>query len=217
MIFTTLNTIIEDIMKIIRGSIIASTEPISKRQVEDWVHQYRAELIRQDINKGYYADPGYIQTIESLDLSPTATTGLYVTDAVIPKTINLRYKSGITWVGDANGERLEFTGIPQSRDIWQQHKRYTPEEITYFKEDGRLYIRQPLDEVSAITVKGIFENPMEVIRLADPIADRNVPYPIPTNKVSTLKEMVIKGELKIEAVAPSDTTNDSEHNPKPNQ
>ena len=35
MTFTTLNTIIEDILKIASGSIVSASNPFSRRQIED--------------------------------------------------------------------------------------------------------------------------------------------------------------------------------------
>ena len=43
----TLNTIIDDIMLSIRNGRISESENISRIQVEQWIHQYRAMLIKQ--------------------------------------------------------------------------------------------------------------------------------------------------------------------------
>ena len=215
--FTTLNTITEDLLKIIRGSIIADTEPISKRQLEAWVHQYRAELIRQDIDKGYYPNPDYIQEIRNLELEDSLWVDFYKTVLEIPKTIDLRYGSGLRWVGDMYMN--EITMVPNSRATWQQFKRYTSDDRIGFLEEGHIHLSKRPYPIHEITVKGIFENPMEVLRFAnptipEPLADMNVPYPIPVNKIPTLKEMILTKELKVEASAPSDISDDNTHNPK---
>jgi len=217
MTFTTLNTIIEDILKIIRGSIIASSEPISKRQIEDWVHQYRAELIRQDIVKGYYPNPDYIQELPHLELEDSLWADFWWTKLKLPKTIDVRYKSGITWIGDEY--RNEFTFVPSHRLVWQPFKRYTSDERVTALEDNRILVSKRPYPLSRIIVKGVFENPMEVMRFAnpeipEPLANLDFPYPIPANKIPVLKEMILKNELKIESTAPADTTDDSKHNPE---
>ena len=61
MTFTTLNTIIEDILKIASGSIISASNPFSRRQIEDWVHQYRAILLARELDRDNYVNPDYIQ------------------------------------------------------------------------------------------------------------------------------------------------------------
>jgi len=214
--FTTLNTIIEDILKVARGSNIAQTEPISKRQVEDWVHQYRAELIRQDIDKGYYPNPAYIQSIHALDLEDSQWPEYWQTIENIPHAIDARYDSGYRWVG--TDDKHEYTLVASSRAIWQQFKRYTPEEKIAFYHDDKMFISKNGDITpTPITIEGIFENPMKVMRMANPVANKDEHYPFPVNKLPTLKDMIFKNELKIEVVAPSDSTADSKHNPKPSQ
>nr|DAX07740.1 MAG TPA: hypothetical protein [Caudoviricetes sp.] len=42
----TLNTIVDDILLILRNSTIGESEHISRIQIEQWIHQYRAYLIR---------------------------------------------------------------------------------------------------------------------------------------------------------------------------
>ena len=61
--FITLNTITTDLLNIIRGAQVTQSEPISKRQLEAWVHQYRALLIKQEMDKGKMPNPDYIQTL----------------------------------------------------------------------------------------------------------------------------------------------------------
>lgn len=218
MIYTTLNTITEDLLKIIRGSIVTNAEPISKRQIEDWVHQYRGVLLKQDLDKGYYPNPDYIQELSSLSLEDSQWVDYWKTIKNIPKTIDLKYKSGITWVGD--DYMREISLIPSSRAPWQGFKRHSSNEQVAFLEGNRMHISKTPEPLTSITIKGIFENPMEVIRFVAPPYDeewpnKEVPYPIPNNKLSALKEMILTKEVKVIATAPIDTTTDNKHNPKP--
>ena len=45
--FVTLDNIITDLLKIARGSKVSQSETISRRQLEEWVNEYRALLIKQ--------------------------------------------------------------------------------------------------------------------------------------------------------------------------
>ena len=47
----TINHISQDLLNIVRGSNIAQSEPISKRQIMDWINYYRALLMRRDEQK----------------------------------------------------------------------------------------------------------------------------------------------------------------------
>jgi hypothetical protein len=66
--FVTLNTITTDLLEIVRQAKISRSEPISKRQLEAWVHQYRSLLLKRDLDKGKMPNPDYIQEIPAIEL-----------------------------------------------------------------------------------------------------------------------------------------------------
>jgi len=226
--FVTLNTITTDLLNIIRGSNISGSESISKRQLEAWVHEYRALLLKQDIDKGKYPNPDYIQVIshiklEKIDLAGDATSTdslltdeyIYRTSLTIPKTIDLNYKSGFMFIGSPTGDEIQL--VPEGRQTWQQYRKYTSTQPICFLKDNRIYVRnnEPLEY---LTIRGIFEVPSEVGRFVNaktdqPYFNEDSKYPIPINMIPVLKEMILTNELKIESVTPSDTTNDSSDNP----
>ena len=103
--FTTLDTITTDLLNIIRNFGVSRSENISKRQIEMWVHQHRAILIKQDIDKGKMPNPDYIQSIPSLQLEVVdesdggdieSDSYILRTQLEIPKTLDLNFKSGFT-------------------------------------------------------------------------------------------------------------------------
>jgi len=214
--YTTLNTIVNDLLLIVRGSKIASSEIISKRQIEDWVHQYRAILIARHVDKNNYTNPDFIQEIPKLALELTDLGGEFFYSSVLnlPKTINRDVKSGYTWIGTSDGKELQL--VPQHRAFWQQYKKYTPNDNICFLKDNKLYFKSNGIPISYITVRGIFENPMEVGRFINPetslpYTTLDSPYPIPVTMLEGLKQMILSKELKIEVSAPSDSKNDSSH------
>lgn len=204
--FTTLNNIITDLLSIIRGSEVVRTEPISETQIESWIHQYRALLIKRDLDKKRMINPDYVQTINSIAMNTSGSE--YVTSTEIPNTIFRSNEDGFTWIGDTNGNEYQY-GTEQ-RSKWQQYRQYTGNNPYVYLLNYNLYSNKG----DNLRVKGIFENPMEVIRLNNPTADIDSVYPIPVDMVPTLKQMILKDELSIEAEAPSDNTNDSTHNIK---
>lgn len=229
--FITLNTISTDLLNIIRGSNISSSETISKRQLEEWIHEYRALLLKQDLDKGKFPNPDYIQEINYLELSPIDTGGgnvidsdllvenyIFRTDLALPKTIDLNFKSGFTYVGTVDGNEIQF--IPEGRSKWQQYKKYTSHDRLAFLRNQYLYILHD-KPLQYITVRGIFEIPSEIGRFVNPVTtqsyfNENSKYPIPANIVPTLKEMILSKELDIEFKSYSDTTNDSNNKQSPN-
>jgi hypothetical protein len=220
--FASLNTIISDILSISRGAKISQSEPISRRQVEYWVHQYRALLIKQDLDKGKVTNPDYIQEIPSIKLelvqpsSPESpvngTTYLYRTKIDIPKTLDLNHDNGFTYIGTINGDEIQF--VSQGRIDLQKYKKYTSRDIQAYLKDNRIYVLSPYS-LSYIQVRGIFEVPTEIYYIVNDVTIReeynvDMPYPIPLNMIVPLKEMILKKEISIELSTLSDTKNDSQ-------
>jgi hypothetical protein len=229
--FITLNTIITDLLEIIRGANVSDSETISKRQVEDWVNQYRSVLLKQDLDKGKFPNPDYIQDIDYLKLELLDTGGGNNTSTIlntdnyilrtilqIPNTLDLNFKSGFTYIGTVDGNEIQF--IPESRSKWRQYNKYTSHDAVCFLRDNYLYVMYN-KVIEYISVRGIFEIPSEVERFVNPVTFQpyfslDSRYPIPSNQVPVLKQMILKGELGIEQQSPSDTKNDSNNNQRPN-
>ena len=225
--FVTLNTIVTDMMLIIRGAQLTQSEPISKRQLEAWVHEYRAKLIKQDLDKGKLVNSDYIQSLRSLELEEvdeaegtTVSTDYqtFRTMLQLPNTIDLNFRAGFTYIGTITGQEIQFSSEAKSR--WQEYKKYTGSDSIAYLKDSYIYITNDRD-IRYITVRGVFEIPPEVSHLDNPkesVTDvtENSPYPIPINMVPTLKQMILQGELGIEAMAYSDIMNDSASKTEPN-
>jgi hypothetical protein len=133
----------------------------------------------------------------------------------IPETVNFNNRGGFTYIGTVTGQEIQFSSEHKSR--WQQYKKYTPNDRISYLKGGKLYVTND-KELRYITVSGIFEIPPEVSHLENPnevVTDvtEDSKYPIPLDMLPTLRQMILKGELGIEAQAPSDTTNDTTHNP----
>jgi hypothetical protein len=226
--FVTLRTLTNDLLRIVRASNISASETISIRQIEDWVHQYRGVLLKRDLDKGKKPNPDYIQEINQLRVTPvelvgdnvlenrnTTNTVIFRTTLELPKTIDLNFTSGFTYIGTSTGNRIQL--IPESRSEWQEYKKYTPIDPLCFLRNGHLFIINS-DALEFITVRGIFEVPSEVGRFVNPITEQpyfnlDSKYPIPITLVPALKEMILQKELKIEVTSPTDNTNDAVNNP----
>jgi hypothetical protein len=218
--FITLGTIVMDLLNIVRSSNISRSELISPRQIEMWVHQYRAILIKQDLDKGKMPNPDYIQELPALELEVVdrskgadLASGNYLlrTKLVVPKTIDLNFKSGFMYVGTIDDHEIQF--IPESRARWQQYKKYTYKDNVAYLKNGYIYLiyHSPIE---FITVRGIFEVPTEVGNFTNAHADFtyanwNTPYPISEHMIPVLKSMILQKELGIMVQSMSDTSNDA--------
>ncbi len=215
-----LEKLTKDLLTIIRGSIVNQSEPVSIRQIEDWVHQYRALLIRRDLTKGYSLNPDYLQELDNEELEfvdeaedNSIDSDYYIlrTKNQLPKTLDLPLGSGIKYVGTVLGKQIQV--VPYSRLHWQKYRKYTGKDETAALRNQRIYIKGS-EELEYINIRGIFENPLEVEDSNDTNWYAN--YPLPQDKVPILKQMILSKELGIISRAPSDTSNDAQFNLSPN-
>ena len=218
--FVTIDTLIKDLLFIIRGSKVSQSETITWNQIEAWIHQYRGILIKQDLDKGKVPNPDYIQEIPVVKLVKTDRVGdfsieesdrfTYRTEIQIPKSIDLNFRSGITFVGTLDGCEIQFS--PRNRAYWKKFRKYTNRDAMAYLRNGYIYLETPY-ALSYISIRGIFEVPTEINNLINPLT--NLPlasyddvYPIPINMIPILKEMILKKEANIIVNSASDDKND---------
>ena len=219
--FVSLNIIINDLLSIIRGAKVNQSEPISRIQLENWIHQYRSLLLKQDLDKGKMPNPDYIQTIPCIQLEKVGYNRdgsthetdeeLYRTNIQIPKTIDLNFKSGFMFIGTVDGQEIQY--VPSNRVKWQLYKKFTNREPVAYLENGYIYV-QNANAITYLKIKGVFEVPTELVELVNPMTATAVysyddKYPMPINMIPTLKEMILKNELNIESKDLGDDKNDS--------
>jgi len=219
--FQSILTLIRDIIRISRGGVESQSETISDRQIEMWIHQYRALLIKQDIDKGKYPNPSYIQELKGLKLSSIDASeitgkpiGKYIlkSNLQIPKLIDLNYSQGITYIGTPDGREIQI--IPQSRSKWQQYKFYTNNEPLVYIKNQYLYLVNG-EVLEYLNIRGLFEIPMEVELFNNPVIGTPIfdastyKYPIPMNMLSPLKDLIMSKELGIMLKTTSDTDNNA--------
>jgi len=221
--FVSLAAITQDLLYIIRGSQVTQSESISWRQIENWIHQYRALLIKRDLDKNKAPNPDYIQEIQCLKMivvdksedSTVSTNKLLLrSELQLPKPIDLNYKQGFTYIGTLDGNEIQF--MPQHRTRWQKEKYYTSTNPICFSKNGYLYLDNDF-VIEYLSVRGIFEVPPEIGNFINPMT--NLPeftldsrYPIPITMLPALKEMIIQKELGIMIKEVTDTKNDSKNN-----
>jgi len=221
--FKTLKAIVFDLKNIIRAAQISDDEPISDIQIENWIHQYRNVLIKQDLDKKKIPNPDYIQNIPVIELEDVDAYGdnvsidsgykKYRTNIQIPDSIDLNNKSGILFVGDSYGTQIQL--IQENRVAYMNNSKYSKYIPVAYLKEKYIYIHNH-NALRYITVRGVFENPVAVYELTNPLttaqsATWDFEYPIPQNMLPILKQMILKGELGIEHSAPNDNENDADN------
>ena len=138
--FNSLNSIIQDILLIYRDNEISESENISRIQVEQWIHQYRAYLIKQDLDKGREVNPSYVQTIGPLHISKVSKCTNeydYISDEELPKFIDLHFGSGLLAVKDLNGNLIQVG--TETKAKYQTSRKYTCSDYIAYIKNNHLY------------------------------------------------------------------------------
>ena len=217
MTFFSLNALIDDILLIIRNNNISESEDLSRAQIEQWIHHYRAQLIKQDESKGYNVDPSYTQTLDPLELEKISINDIdnypiddntlcpqmfkYKTIEKVPKPLAFHYGDGFVSVTDLHDRTIQKTSKNRRHFQWL---RRTGKEYTYYYLPDYIYV-QGLDGLRYIRVVGIFEDPTAAG------LDPDAPYPMPADKIGPMKQMIFNNELSFMLQRISDDVNNASH------
>ena len=226
MVLNSLNAIIDDILLEIRNSDIAESDSISRIQIEQWIHQYRALLIKQDLDKGRAINQGYVQIINPFIMQSLGTfADRYEYESVksIPKTIDLHFRSGLLSIKDQDGDLIQL-GTEYKARIQVNRKFTSNDYIAYIKGD-KLYaiksivdqctdeVDHTLDTLTSVELAGIFEDPTAVGAINSICYDPdNTTYPVPANMIPTIKNLIFTKELLVMQSVPTDTSNNTHDN-----
>ena len=231
MVLNSLNAIIDDILLEIRNGDIAESESISRVQIEQWIHQYRALLIKQDLDKGRTVNPGYVQVINPFEMTLTNPTDIekYIYESVneMPKLIDLHYGSGLISIRDANGRLIQLG--TESKAWLQGNRQFTKNDYIAYLKGGKLYAMKwltnacestdhTLDTLTNLEVSIIAEDPTAVGKINSKCYDPDeTVYPVPANMIPTIKSFIFAKELAIMLATNTDITNnahdDTQSNP----
>lgn len=206
MTFNSLNAIIDDILLIYRDNKISESEDLSRIQVEQWIHQYRALLIKQDLDKGRDINEQYVQSIRPLHISKVSNCAggfNYKSDEKLPKFIDLHFGTGLVAVKDMNGNLIQVG--TETKAKYQSSRKYTCADYIAYVKNNYLFLMGP-EHLEYVEIQGVLEDPTAAGKCFD-VDD--TPYPVPANLIPIIKQMIFERELNISLKTPSDTTNNS--------
>lgn len=219
----TLKQITDNLKAIIRGGdFISDDEVIKDRQLEFIVNYIRAFLIRQNYEKGYATNDALGQdlgcvTMELVDPADCCeiTTGCpYIlrTVQVIPRAIETHTGTLITYVGGID-KISSFQLTTPARMQFQKYSKYTGKMPFAYILNDRIYITNN-KFLETINIQGVFETPREAGRFTNCSTGTqcytpDMQYPISSTMMKQMNDAILSGELKLEAIMRSDTSNNA--------
>lgn len=224
---STLSEITYDLIETIRGTSRRSDDDtISIELLQYYIISCRARLIREDQAKGRSLSENVVQNLvctpiisvsssECCDIPSSCT--LQRTIRKIPRPIEILQKDLITRVAGTNMQSKGYTIIPFARVQWSGSSRWTKNTPKAFYHGGYIYLLNapPLDKID---VSGVFEDPRDAASFANctgaPCYSDDDQFPVSGWMLSIMKDMIIKGELRIAAEGMTDTKNDEKSDPQ---
>ena len=189
-----------------RNNNIAESEKLSRRQIELWIHSYRAMLIKQKLDKKENLDDMFTQTIrmhvDKIENDPGHIE--YIGDQELPTLLNTKNFTGLLQVKDAYGHIIQIGS--ETKMKFQKYRKYTCKDYIAYKKGTRVYVEGGPNELEYIDVKVIAEDPTENKLCYNPDKDD---YPIPVYMWPTIKNMIFDSDIYTMSQQPSDNTNNT--------
>ena len=161
---TTLNKIVYDIAH----SQGKQDDQTYLERLKFRVHQYRATIIRRDLDRNNFTPSQYLQTIGCIDMKfydASSCAGIEVGCKVfrstkrVPYPIRFKDKVPFYFVGTIDGKK-GYSPITVSELHYFESSKYTKDVPRYYYDDGYIYLVNA--NASKIQVKGVFEYPNEL-------------------------------------------------------
>jgi hypothetical protein len=201
------------------------------RQIEFWVHIYRARLLKEYYEKRKQIDSIYVQDLGCIEMECRNIADCCDFDInipilrskqKIPTPIELPFGSPYTFVGLIN-KTTPIALYDISTIFFSNYARYTKFLRKAFFLDNYIHITSYIgDNIKYINIQGLFEDPTKIAEFKKCNTNENCfdvntsEYPIPSHLLQILTQMILEREIKIavNGMNLTDNTNDSDDNPK---
>lgn len=221
----SLNQLVYSILNTVRART-TSSEIITEEIVKFHIKNVRAQLIKQDINKGYTPDSYVIQDLGCVELELVdsgeccdiiAGCKTLRTVLPIPSVVELHHNQLFSRIGPVNKLEIPFDIVSYERIPYLVNK-FTNKRIRAFNQNngGHIYLTIPESKVSLmkrINIQGVFEDPEEVAKFytcsEEACYSDDSPFPVKAWMIPTIVQMVIEVFVGKQAVALTDLTNNA--------
>ncbi len=228
----TLNEIAYNILNLTHPKSTVS-DSINIDVIKFNIKAIRAQLIKQDSNKGYTADSYIIQDLGCVSVIPvdrgeccSVDIGCEFmrTELPIPSTIELHDSELLTRVGPVDKIARPYDQVKYERVPFLGNNKFTKNLIKAFRihKGGYIYLSTPKNHDSAlltkINIQGVFEDPELAADFST--CEGNVcysddtPFPVKAHMIPTITDMVIK-KLGLVLNSNIDVDTDNKTNFKP--
>lgn len=208
MTLNSLNSLIDDVIQEARNSHVTGSEELSRNQVEMWIHNYRALLIKQDLDKGRKINPEYLQWVDPpmhvSEVSNYPGKTEWITDDELPSVLDLHYGTGLVAIKDVFGNLIQVGDETKAK--LQKYRKVTCNDYIAFLKNKHIQLEGP-GYLEYIQPGIILENPTDISKITGMCFDYNAKYPVPANMIRTIVDLIFDHELNRMFQVQSDETN----------
>jgi hypothetical protein len=215
----TKKEIIYQILMTSESGLISNDNTLSYELVSEWVDEFRALLIGQELSKNAsFLNDTYMQNI-CVDLTQVDSSlclcdvqsGCYILKSTqkIPSTIDSYLPNNINSVVTPLGKTISETNIVKQR--YNKYNKYTNNASQWYLQDNYLYIINE-DLLETVNITGIFENPEDVSKFTcagKPCFTDDSEYPVSSAMVTMIMDIIIEKRVKPFYQSFSDISNDA--------
>lgn len=207
----SLRTIIDDILLIVRNNNVSESEDLSRAQIAAWILHHKAALKKEDEEKKEHEnDDDWVDEENTKTVGPLKLTEVQSLDdypVFVRKTeekiedLHDNEPDSIVSVQDQLGHNIQC--MNRARRHLHYFRRFTGHELTYYYENGYIYVQgtQDFGQLENIWVKYEYDESTDDI-------DEDK-YTIPDWMVPEIKNRIFKVELAFMIKMPSDDDNNA--------
>jgi len=225
---TSLNELVYELLEL-RRARLKDTDPLDRRLVVDWIQSTRARLLEQKlarpmtvIDEHYVQDLGSIPMIKELSNIEGVSNYDYLwrTSVEIPKVIETR---------DGKGAYARIGPIDRLSDHFQIETYRTALSLGYGKFNYNTIYAFGIGEyiyltsnsglhftVKYLDVRGVFQDPIAVAKIKDPLWSYDDDYPINKEMIDQMKELIVQSKFPLTLASAEDKTDNKDDNPEGN-
>ncbi len=191
----TLNEIAYNIKNLAEGGYTTDDSKLSIRQIKEWIHYHRLNLLESYTGNGKTTPTGATQNIGTFNIPEE---GEYLT---VPRIASFGDTRAISSITSINGE--VFARTTQDKIAFQEQSRFTSAIPKFLIEDAtKIYFYGSGGGESAKVI-AILEDPTD----SDNWNSDDDEYPIPVQLISPLVKAIAEVELNITLKTPGDLIN----------
>lgn len=227
----SLNELAYSILNTIRGRSVI-TDVITTSQLKYHIKNTRAQLIKQDSNKGYSADSYIVQSLGCVDLiladkseccNVNIGCTILRTKEPIPSVIELHHDQLWTRIGSVDFTQPAFDFISYERVPYESAGRFNNTVKAFLmNNNGFMYFLVPdtkLKLMKYANIQGVFEDPEDVSRFNNcngtSCYSDSTPFPVKAWMANSIEKIVIDMFADRQSKSSVDMTNNSKTDANP--